>query len=187
MLNPRLAGRYAKSLTDLALENKQSDRIYDDVVFLQSVCNESKELVSLLKSPVIQADKKLAVLEAITKGRVSELTTLFLRLLVKKGRENILPQILQAAIEQYKRYKDIHVVKLTTASEISNELKESLLKKIKEETRYQNIELEMEVKPEIIGGFVLEVENSLIDASISYDLNAIRKQFDNNDFIYKIR
>ena len=40
---------------------------------------------------------------------------------------------------------------------------------------------------DLIGGFVLQVGDKLVDASISYDLNTIARQFENNDFIYKIR
>ncbi len=187
MVNPRLAGRYAKSLADISIEKNQLEEVYQDVIYLQALCNESRDLVNLLKSPIIQPDKKLAVLEALTKGKVTDITSRFIQLVVKKGRENVLREILQAFVDQYKRFKDIHTVKLVTAVEISEELKHSIVNKIKAETPYKNIELKTEVKPEIIGGFVLEVENSLIDASIAYDLNAIKKQFDNNDFIYKIR
>jgi len=43
------------------------------------------------------------------------------------------------------------------------------------------------VDKDIIGGFVLQVGDKLIDASIAYDLKAISRQFENNDFIYKVR
>jgi F-type H+-transporting ATPase subunit delta len=51
----------------------------------------------------------------------------------------------------------------------------------------QNIELETTTNPELIGGFVLQAGDKLVDASIAYDLKEIAKQFDNNDFVYKIR
>lgn len=51
----------------------------------------------------------------------------------------------------------------------------------------QNIELETIVNEKLIGGFVLQAGDKLIDASISYDLKEIAKQFENNDFIYKVR
>ena len=51
----------------------------------------------------------------------------------------------------------------------------------------QNIELETVVNEDMIGGFVLQIGDKLVDASISYDLKEIAKQFENNDFIYKIR
>jgi F-type H+-transporting ATPase subunit delta len=51
----------------------------------------------------------------------------------------------------------------------------------------QNIELEAVVNEDLIGGFVLEAGDKLVDASIAYDLKQIARQFENNDFIYKIR
>ena len=52
---------------------------------------------------------------------------------------------------------------------------------------FQNVELEENIDPDLIGGFVLQVGDKLVDASISYDLRTIAKQFQNNDFIYKVR
>lgn len=49
------------------------------------------------------------------------------------------------------------------------------------------MELQETVDENIIGGFVLKVGDKLVDASIAYDLKAITKQFNNNDFIYRIR
>lgn len=186
MVNPRLAGRYAKSLIDLAIERNQLETIYDDMLFLQAVC-KNREFVTLLKSPVVTADKKEAILKAVTNGKVSELTMAFTRLLTSKGREAGLPEIITAALEQYKKHKNIYTVKLTTAVPVSDELKKQIIAKIQEQTVMQNIELETAVKDELIGGFVLEMGGTLVDGSIAYDLNKIRSQFLNNDFIYKIR
>lgn len=187
MLNPRLAGRYAKSLIGLAIETNQLEAVYNDVLFLQSACRLSRDLVIMLKSPVVTPDKKDAVLDALTKGKVSELTTAFNRLLVKKGRETYLPEILTAFIAQYKQQKGIHTIKLTTALPVSDELKQQIVQKIQEQTALKNIELKSEVEEGIIGGFKLEIGDTLVDASILYDLNKIKGQFLNNDFIYKIR
>lgn len=187
MLNPRLAGRYAKSLIDLAIEKNQLEAVYNDVLLLQSACRSSRDLVVLLKSPVVTPDKKDAVLDALTKGKVSEITTAFNHLLVKKGREFYLPEILTAFIAQYKQHKGIHTIKLTTALPVSDELKQQIVQKIQEQTPLKNIELKSEVAEDIIGGFKLEIGDTLVDASIAYDLNKIKGQFLNNDFIYKIR
>jgi F-type H+-transporting ATPase subunit delta len=187
MRNPRLAGRYAKSLRDLANERNELEAVYNDMLFLQSLCNQSREVVTLLRSPVITPDKKLAVLNALTNGRIGESTNAFIRLLVNKAREESLPEIITAFIAQYKKQKDIHVIKLTTALPASEELKKEIIDKVKSQTKMQHIELKTEVQPDIIGGFLLEIGDTLVDASISYDLKAIRSQFLNNDFIYKIR
>lgn len=187
MLNPRLAGRYAKSLIDLAIERNQLEVIYNDMLLLQAICKNSREFVTVLKSPVITADKKEAILKALTDGKVSEITTAFNRLLVNKGREAGLPEIITAFIDQYKKYKGVHVVKLTTAAPVGDDVKQLMIAKIQEQTAIKNIELETAVKEELIGGFVLELGDTLVDGSIAYDLNKIKAQFMNNDFIYKIR
>jgi F-type H+-transporting ATPase subunit delta len=187
MLNPRLAGRYAKSILDLAIERGQLDTVFKDMQYLHSVSIANKEFVTVLKSPVIATDKKQSILEAVTKGNISELTTMFIRLLLSKGRELNLPEIAIAFIEQYKVHENIQTVKLTTASPVSEEIKKEIIAKVKSQSDIKNIELTTEVDEELIGGFVLQIGNTLVDASIAYDLNAIKKQFLNNDFIYKIR
>jgi F-type H+-transporting ATPase subunit delta len=187
MLNPRLAARYAKSLIDLALEKDQLENVYNDMQYLQAVCKQSREFVGLLKSPVIKADKKDTILKSITAGKVGELTAAFNHLLVTKSRESFLPEIIDAFIEQYKRNKNIHTVNLTTASPVSEELKQQIISTVKQQTSLQHVELNASVDEALIGGFVLELDGTLVDASIAYDLAKIKSQFQNNDFIYKIR
>ena len=187
MRNPRLAGRYAKSLLDLANEKGQLEKVYKDMLYLKELLKQSKDLSAVLKSPVIKADKKEKILGSVFKGRVSETTTLFSRLLVQKAREFYLQEIVDSFISQYKQLKGIQIVKLTTAVPVSEELKKLVVQKIKAETKIQNIELNTEVKPEVIGGFRLEVGDNLVDATIQYDLSKVKAQFLNNDFIYRIR
>jgi F-type H+-transporting ATPase subunit delta len=187
MPNPRLATRYAKSILDLAGEKGELEAVYKDIVFLQQLCNESRDLVNMLRSPVIPSDKKQAVLDALTKGRVNEITMAFTRLLVNKGREGELQEVLGAFIRQYKDLKGIHTVKLTTATPVSESVKKAIVEQVKKTSNMQHIELEARVNPDIIGGFVLQAGDQLVDASISYDLRQISRQFENNDFIYKVR
>jgi F-type H+-transporting ATPase subunit delta len=187
MPNPRLAGRYAKSLIDLAIEKDQLEAVYKDMLFLQAACRGSKELISLLKSPVIKADKKDRILDAVTAGKIGVITTSFNKLLLKKGRESHLPEIISAFIDQYKALKNIHTAKLTTATPVGEALKQSIMDKIRADANLKTVELNTAVDETLIGGFVLEIGDKLIDASIAFDLNNIKKQFRNNDFIYKIR
>ncbi len=187
MPNPRLAARYAKSLIDLSIEKGQLENVFADMQWLQAVCKSSREFVNVLRSPVIKSDKKIKIVEAVTAGKISEMTNGFNRLLIKKGRESNLPEIINTFISQYKEYKNIYIIKLTTAVPLSDEIKNSIVKQIQETSKMQNIELETTVNKDLIGGFVLQAGDQLVDASIAYDLKNIAKQFDNNDFIYKIR
>jgi F-type H+-transporting ATPase subunit delta len=187
MQSPRLAGRYAKSLIDLSQERGQLETVYKDIQYLQQVVKQSRDFVVLIKSPVIKADKKNAILEAVSKGKVSELTMAFNRLLVTKGRESVLPEVLNAFIDQYNTIKGIHRVKLTTAVEASEDLKTSMVEKLKSEAGLGIIELETKVDAALVGGFVLEFSNKKIDASILKELNDLKKQFIRNDYIPQLR
>ena len=163
------------------------ENVFNDMLFLQQIIKDNRDLLTLLRSPVITSDKKIKVLEAITSGRVTDATALFTKLLVNKGREGTLPEVITAFIKEYKVLKNIHTVTLTTAVPVSDEVKNSFIEQIKKTTAIQNIEMETKVDEKLIGGFVLQTGDQLIDASVSYDLREIAKQFRNNDFIYNIR
>ncbi|RYZ21511.1 MAG: ATP synthase F1 subunit delta [Chitinophagaceae bacterium] len=186
MLSPRLAGRYAKSLLDLAVERGQLETVYADMQYLGALIKSSRDLAVMLKSPVVSSDKKQAVINAITAGNIGELTLAFTRLLVAKHREGELVEIIPAFLSQYRAHKGIHTVKLTTATPVSDAVKDRILAQVRSASSIDKIELETSVNPDIIGGFVLQTGDQLVDASIAYELQEIGRQFDKNDFIYKI-
>jgi F-type H+-transporting ATPase subunit delta len=187
MPNPRLATRYAKSLIGLAQERGELEIVYKDMQFLQSICKSNPDFVSLLRSPVVKADKKEAIINIITKDRISKMTSAFTKLLTDKGREEDLPEIIAAFITQYNEISGIQKVKLTTAIPVSDDVKRNLLDKVKKSTGFDKVEMETVVNPNIIGGFILEYNNNLVDASVSRDLKDISKQFQENVYIRNIR
>jgi F-type H+-transporting ATPase subunit delta len=186
MQNPRLATRYAKSLLDLAVEQNQLDAVYADMKWLQQVNKSNPDFVNMLRSPIISSDKKDKIMDAIMGNKVSKLTMLFTNLLTTKTRESNLPEIVTAFIAQYNKLKNIQTIKITTANPISDALKNSIVEKVKASTS-NTIEIESAVKEELIGGFTLQIGDTLVDASILRDLSDIRKQFLNNEYIHNIR
>ena len=187
MNNPRLAGRYAKSLLDLATEMNQVDLICADMKLLQAICKSNPDFEALLSSPVIKPGTKGKIIDTIISGKVNQTTSLFISLLVRKGRESNLPEIADAFIAQFNTLRNIYQLKLTTAVPVSDEMKAAIVTKVKSVTSLQNIELETVVKDELIGGFLLEMHGTLVDASIQRDLKEIKTQFMNNEYIQKLR
>lgn len=183
MRNPRLATRYAKSILDLAIEQNVLEPVLSDMELILNTFAKSRELTVILRSPVIGVEKKNAILAAIFEGKIQHITKLFIELLVKKNREFFLPEMAEAFITQYKVYKNIHVVRLTTAVAINDTLKEELERKIASSLTDGSIDMETRVNADLIGGFVLEVGDKLFDASILRDLNDIKKQFTKNEYI----
>jgi len=187
MPNPRLATRYAKSLIGIAQERGELETVYKDMEFLQRICKSNRDFVNLLRSPVVRADKKEAIINIITKDRISKLTATFTKLLTDKGREEDLPEIINAFISQYNEIKGIEKVRLTTAVPVSDDLKKALLDKVKKSTGFDKVEMEAIVDENLIGGFILEYNNNLVDASVLRDLKDISKQFRENVYIRNIR
>src|SRR5436190_2297162 len=187
MPNPRLASRYAKSLIDLSVEKDQLETVLDDMQSLQQLLKASRDFVNLLRSPIIKSERKKKVVDAVITGKVSEITDSFVHLVIAKGRESNLGEIITSFIAQYKQRKNIYTVKLTTAVPVTDELKKSIIDQIRKTSEMQNIELETTVDQNLIGGFVLQAGDKLIDTSVAYGLKQIARQFENNDFVYKIR
>ena len=187
MQNPRLAERYAKSLVDLSSELTQLEPVHTDMVLLQSICHSNRDFVLMLYSPIINADKKYKILMAVSGDKISKITQTFIQLLCRKNRESVLPEIIESFVTQYNRINGIHKVKLTTATPVSEAITNTFIQKITAATSITKIELETKVNDKLIGGFMLEMDGKLVDASILRDLNDVKKQFANNDYLHKLR
>ncbi|RYE25003.1 MAG: ATP synthase F1 subunit delta [Sphingobacteriales bacterium] len=187
MQNPRLAARYAKSLLDLAVEQNQLEPTLKDIQLLHAICSQSRDFVSMLRSPIIKADKKASIIDAVVGSQVSTLTKAFINLMVNKGRESNMPEIADAFISQYKQMKNISIVTLTTATPVADVVKEAIAKKLTASLPAgTEVELKEKVDPEIIGGFVLQMGDKLFDASIRRDLNDVKAQFQKNIYVSQL-
>jgi F-type H+-transporting ATPase subunit delta len=186
MQNPRLASRYAKSLIDIAQEQNVLEAIKGDMELIAQICNSNPDFVLMLKSPVVKADKKVAVMHAVLDGKVQKVTLAFISLLVNKGREFYLPEIATTFSLQYKELKNIKTVNLTTAVAIDEDLKKMIHSKVSASVQDGHIELETNVDEDLIGGFTLEIGDKLFDASIRRDLVDIKNQFTKNLFVADI-
>jgi F-type H+-transporting ATPase subunit delta len=182
----RIANRYAKSLIDLAQETGKLERILEDVESFNGVI-ENRDFYLMLKSPIIKSDKKGQIFDALFKGKFDDLTMAFLGILLKKGRESFLPEIAKEFLTQYKFIKHISTVKLTTASELGKDAVEAIRQKlVKSVVTDDNVEIVTEVDEELIGGFVLEFDDKLYDASIKHKLDLLSKDFKDNLYISQI-
>jgi len=186
MQNPRLASRYAKSLLDLVVEQNNLEATLKDMQLLDAICTQSSDFAAMLRSPIISGDKKLNVVRAVVAGRISPLTQQFIELLVTKGRELNLSEIAQAFIAQYKEMKHIKTVNLTTAVAIDEKLKNSILEKVAANMSNDAIDLKMNVDESLIGGFVLEVENKLLDMSIKRSLTDVKNRIVDMSYVSKL-
>src|SRR5690554_3125380 len=97
----RVASRYTKSLLELAVEQGQLEAVHQDMNRLLTLAASNREFKVMLKSPVINAEKKLKVLNALFTDAKSPLTITFFRILAQKGREGVLLDIAKEFHRQY--------------------------------------------------------------------------------------
>lgn len=178
----RISSRYAKSLLDLAIEKGELERVYADMQTVNQVFRGSRELELLLQSPVVKGDKKVKIIQLIFADKLSNISSMFVNLIISKGRESLLLEVAQSFISQYKIYKKITVVELTSAVTIDAGTRAKILAAAAEMSE-GSIELVEKVDSELIGGFVLKVNDRQVDTSISSKLRNLKREFSNNPYI----
>ena len=176
----RIASRYAKSLIDYAQETNNLEEVKEDMRTLDKAL-ESRDLVMLLKSPIVSETKKKEIFQIIFGDKLAKTTLTFFNIIMNKGREEYIPAISNEFEAQYKKIKGISSVKLTTATPISESNLQAIKSKLlsSDETDL-SVEIETVVDPSIIGGFVLEIGDKLYNDSIAYKLSKMKKDFKGN-------
>ncbi len=171
---------------DFAIEQGKLDRVLEDVESFNEVC-KNRDFKLMLKSPIVNADKKEQIFDKLFAGKYDQITLAFLKILLKKGREPLLSDIGKEFITQYKKYSHISSVKLTTATKLSEDSINTIHQKlIKSSATDDKVELETVVDPSLIGGFVVEFEDRLYDASVAHKISLLKKEFKDNLYISQI-
>lgn len=170
-----VAVRYAKALFSLALEKEILEQVYIDMQSISEVLKQQEELSILMENPVVKHSEKKQLFQYIFKNRVQSITSSFLDLLITKNRQEYLLAICNSFFQQYKNYKGYREVGLVTAISPTKEFEEGLTKQIAQKLD-TDIKLNTSVNPEIIGGFMLRIDDMLLDKSIATKLSDIKKQ-----------
>lgn len=170
-----VAVRYAKALFTLALEKKVLEKVYGDVQNISEVVKQHNDFTTFIESPVVKISEKQQLFQAVFKNKVEPIVSSFLDLVVSKNRQEYLLAMCSAFVQQYKNQKGHKEVKITTAvlltEKVKKEISELIARKLNAE-----IDLETLVNPKIIGGFMLRIDDMLLDKSIATKLDDIRKQ-----------
>lgn len=182
MAETKVGRRYAQSLMDLAIENKISGKINDDMLLIADTCAKNRELSLLLKNPIIHTDKKDAILKAIFGGKVDSITSSFMQIVTRKGRESNLQEIAVAYTTLFKTLAGIKTAYVTTAFPMDETLRSQVMQLVKN-AKGENAELVEKVNKEIIGGFILKIGDIQYDASIAKKLKMLKGDFDDNLYV----
>jgi len=169
-------------LFDLALEMKNLERVYNDILLVLDVTRENPEFRRLLTSPVIPPGKKSQILKGIFEKHLDRLTFRFLQLVTIKERALHLETIAGSFVSIYKKHKNILITRLKTAAPVDDQTRKIIISLVAEAT-HKNIELIEEIDEKLIGGFVLALDDSQYDASLRNKISRLSKSFDKNLYI----
>ena len=182
MKQSRVTIRYAKALLQLSMEQKSLEQSYADMVLIDFVCSESKELSLLLKTPIVKTDRKLNILKQIFETKLGKISMMFVNIIANKKRESLLGPIAKSFISLYKSHNNIESATVTTATPLSNDLKAEVISFIK---KYDDkkVELTEIVDENIIGGAIIRMGDKQLDASVSSEISELRQMFNKNLYL----
>jgi F-type H+-transporting ATPase subunit delta len=174
MNDSKISVRYSRALFLSALEKNILEKVNEDMIFISEVCKipEAKEF---LHSPIIFPSKKTEIFHSIFGSNVEKITLSLIDLIVKNGRESYLPAIARVFIHESKKHIGITESTLTTAVKVNDKVKKQISVLLSDIFKTR-VELEENINKEILGGFILRVDDNYIDASIRTKLRKIKKE-----------
>jgi F-type H+-transporting ATPase subunit delta len=167
--------RYAKAFFTLAKEKGLTIELRKDAGLVASVCESSSDFILMLESPVVKTSKKAEALKLIFEDKVNVLSLNFLLLIIENKRESYIPGIFRNLEDLYRHEEGIKSAVLTSAQPLNDALVLQIRKTLETEFNAK-VELRQKVDVNLIGGFVLRVEDKQYDASLSTQLKKIREQ-----------
>ncbi len=167
--------RYAKALFKLSEEKEVLEDVYKDIQLLSDHCANEADLCEIVHSPIIKPEKKKTFFKLVYGEAIKPLTLGLLNLIVENNREEILDYVFRNFISFYRERKNIKSVTLYTAIEIEGEFQQDIKEVIAKELNCI-VELSVVIKPDLLGGFILKVDDKMVDASIIGKLKKVRNQ-----------
>lgn len=178
----KVASRYAKSLLDLAKEQKAVEEVNKDMDFFYKAVKQHAELRALLANPIVSGIDKKAILAKLFGTKVSKLTTSFFAIMIDKKREDLLYVTAKEFFNLYNQYKGIIIAKVVSATPLTDAASKDLIAVIEKATKMQ-VQLKASVDANLIGGFILTIGDRQFDTSLVKGLNGLRKEFSINNFV----
>jgi F-type H+-transporting ATPase subunit delta len=169
-----IAQVYARSLFQVATDQDKADEVRDQLAQFADAIDEDRGLSTFFFSPYFSTEEKKDGLHKTVEG-AEPIFLNFLELLLEKHRMPVIHRIRRDYEELWRQANKLLPVQVTTAIELDDEIVKSLGDKISEQTG-QKVDLTASVQPDIIGGLVLRVGNSILDASIRNRLEQLRRQ-----------
>ena len=173
MIKSQVGRRYSKAIFEIAEEKKQVKEIYEMLNSAMVLYRTDKEFKNFILNPLIDNEQKKSVLNEIFGKDNSENLNILLYIL-DKGRMNCIKYIVAEYLKIYYRKNRILDVKATFTKELTDEQKKKLIDKLSQKTG-KEINLEIKIDKDILGGGIIKIGDKIIDGSIRRELDNWKK------------
>lgn len=179
-----VSNTYGQALFDIAMENRSDadkiparvDELLAEVQQVSEILQKNEGFDKLMMHPGIPKQEKLALLEKVFRGRVSDELAGLMEIVIRKERYSELQEIFRYFIDKVKELKGIGVAHITSAVALTEAQKTATVAKILETTSYQSIESDFQVDQSLIGGMVIRINDRVVDSSVRTKLSDLKRQ-----------
>ncbi len=176
MAETKISSRYALSFLRIAIDKNILENTASDMEMMLNAFEDSRELRRAIESPVIRSEVKETILSEIFSGKVDDESMKFIKFIVSKGRESLLPSIAKRYLELRDEHLGIVQASVFSAFELSGEQKDQLKKKF-ESSLGKKVIFSYQIDNNLLGGFVAKLGDTIYDASVKHQLNLLKKHF----------
>ena len=177
MILQGIANRYATALFNAALKANETHKLHEEASGLKTVLSDNPAFRNFLLSPQVLTEDKHELIDSTVGKNASDMFTRFLHLLIDKKRFFFIDGIVESYNEMYERQEGILNVEVVTAVPLDDEVRKKVIAKLEGDTG-KKIRVTPVTDPEIIGGMVLMMEDKIIDGSIRFQLEKLRRKLD---------
>lgn len=174
MNHGKISIRYAKALLGSATEQKVADKVYNNMCTLEQSFRQFASLQQVLDNPSVKASEKIGILKMACGKDIHALTATFIDFVQKQGRISQIQWMALTYQDLYRKTKNTVITNLTSAVQLPTDLQNKIVAWI-EKNRGVKVELRTEINPDIIGGYIIDIDNNRLDASISGQLSKLNK------------
>lgn len=176
MAETKISSRYALSFLRIAIDKNILENTASDMEMMLNAFEDSRELRRAIESPVIRSEVKETILSEIFSGKVDDESMKFIKFIVSKGRESLLPSIAKRYLELRDEHLGIVQASVFSAFELSGEQKDQLKKRF-ETSLGKKVIFSYQIDNSLLGGFVAKLGDTIYDASVKHQLNLLKKHF----------
>ena len=172
----RISVRYARALFQTAQQQNCEEAVYNGLSrFAHNYLLAINQFNEVLSDPIVAHEEKVKLLEMAIGDPIHDCLKQFIAFVTEQKREDKMFLIAMKYMEMYRAKHNILSTKVTTATALTDESYEKIKTFVKQAFD-ADAELEAHIDPSLIGGFILDIENARMDASVIGQLNALKNR-----------